>query len=142
MSLSVPVHSFGRITKGWTYQELFDKADLVVVATVIATKDTEERTTLKDITPAVAVIGVVTEFETRLVLKGCSGVTTFRLHHYRVASGDERMWVNGPALIRIAGSSEPFLLFLIKERNGMYAPVSGQTDPASLSVLTLGGTAE
>ena len=45
---------------------MFDKADMVVVGEGIATKDTQERSTLKDVQPNVPVIGVTTEFKTLL----------------------------------------------------------------------------
>lgn len=120
---------------------MFDKADFVVIAKAVSTKDTDERSSLQNLTPAVAVIGVVTEFETRLVLKGSATVTSFQLHHYRLESAEGELWANGPSLIHLSGQNERFLLFLVKERDGRYAPVGGQTDPDGLSVLELGGSA-
>jgi hypothetical protein len=139
--LAVSGAVYARIAKSWTYQEMFDNADLVVIARAVSSKDTDERTVLPDLNPPVKVIGVVTEFETRLVLKGLLHVATFQLHHYRIQSEEDRMIANGPDLLRLSGHNERFLLFLVKERDGKYAPVGGQTDPAGLSVLELGGSA-
>ncbi len=126
----------GRLTtEAQTYQEMFDKADLVVIAMAGDTKDTNERAKLlKDI----EVIGVETEFTTRLTLKGPKEIRNFQLHHYRTP--DDVFVTNGPHLVSIhlpPGRHPDFLMFLIKEKDGRYAPVTGQTDPASFSVLEL-----
>lgn len=129
-----------RITKAWSYQEMFDKSDLVVIGQVVTTTDTDERTKLLSLN----VIGVVTEVKTYLVLKGNQSVKTLRLHHYRLASPrDEETVVNGPNLIRFSREHVPCLLFLVKEPDGgRYAPVTGQEDPGIHSVLELEGVAD
>lgn len=38
----------GRIAQSWTYQEMFDEADFVVIARFVLTEDTNERTVLKE----------------------------------------------------------------------------------------------
>lgn len=113
---------------------MFDKADLVVVADVISSKDTDERSTLLD---DVKVIGVVTDFKSRLVLKGPKNATAFQLHHYRLENKDDMNIADGPSLVSIGAKNPAFLLFLVKERDGRYAPVTGQTDPEIFSVLPL-----
>ena len=126
--------------RSWTYQEMFDKADLVVVAEGISTKDTEERSTLTDVRPNVSVIGVTSEFKTRLVLKGARDISVFHLHHYRFANEKEELATNAPDLVRLSeqpNQRSAFLMFLVREADGRYAPVSGQTDPATFSVLEL-----
>jgi hypothetical protein len=136
LAFSIPRPIAARFGRDWTDQEVFDKADLVVIATVVSSSDTEERHTLPNIAPPNAVIGVETEFQTWLVLKGSTNVSKFRLHHYR-SSED---FTNGPMLIDIPrGKSHAYLLFLIKERDGRYAPATDQTDPAVRSVLQLRG---
>ena len=67
-----------RIVEPWTYQEMFDKADLVVIAGFVSTAETDERTTLLD---DIKVVGVATVFKGLLVLKGTKNITTFQLHH-------------------------------------------------------------
>jgi hypothetical protein len=127
-----------RLTDGLTYQEMFDKAELVVIARVAQSKDTPERSRLLDL----EVVGVTTEFTTRLTLKGDPSVKKFDLHHYRLASDRDENVANGPNLVFFRFPHPPFLLFLVKEKDGRYAPVGGQTDPAGLSVLELGGGAD
>jgi hypothetical protein len=138
----VPRTMSARIVKPWTYQEMFDKADLVVIAEVLSTKGTEERSALQDLDPHVAVIGVVTEFKSRLMIKGSQSTKTFQLHHYKFQSDDDKLAANSPDLVEISGQHQVFLLFLIKEREGRYAPVTGQTDPGLFSILELPGAAD
>ena len=138
--LVVPQLATARILYTWTYREMFDKADLVIIAQYISSKETGERIKLKDIDLPIDGIGMVSEFEGRLVLKGSKDTTKFTLHHYRVEH--QERYANGPRVIQIAANTHPtFLLFLIKEKDGKYAPVTGQTDPAIFSVLELMGGA-
>jgi hypothetical protein len=133
---AIPKLVDAHILEPWSYQQMFDKADLVVIATFVSSKDTSEHAALRDLSPPSKVIGVVSDFETRLTLKGPKD-KRFELHHYRL---DEVEYSNGPSLIDIKpGRETTFLLFLIKEKDGRYAPVTGQTDPAALSVLELEG---
>jgi hypothetical protein len=122
---------------------MFDRSDFVVIGRVTSSNNTGEHTTLPDYTPALNVVRVITKFETCLVLKGAKDVKTFDLHHYAYASqGDEDAMSNTPFLINITpGKEATFLLFLSKSDEGIYVPVTGQTDPAFLSVLELQGAA-
>jgi hypothetical protein len=126
----------------WSYQELYDKADLVIIAKPISIQDTVEKTTLSDI-PDVHVVGLSTEFKIRVVMKGDKSLKKATLHHYRIADPKEEL-INGPRLISFDPKqqlSTRFLLFLHLERDGRYSPVAGQTDPG-ISVLKLTGAAE
>ena len=130
---------------GQTFQEMLDKSDLVVIATALKSKDTTERKKLIDIdvisTTAPEqlqdeVIGVQTEFQTRVTLKGPKNVTKFLLHHYRWTRDEEV--ANGPSFIQIPSQRHgTFLMFLAKEKDRRYAPVTGQFDPAVLSVFEI-----
>jgi hypothetical protein len=127
--------------KDWTFQEMFAKSDLVVIAVPVSSKDTDEHSTLRDISPPESVLGLTTQFEVRLVVKGDMKIKTFVLHHYRLEH-DEAM-VSGPALVTFnSKQSTPFLLFLIREADGRYAPVTGQTDPGYYSVVELNTKSE
>jgi hypothetical protein len=140
VALSLVELADGRIAQSWTYQEMFAKADFVVIARFVSTEDTNERTVLKEnLAEPVDVIGVVSQFDTCLILKGPKDVAKFQLHHYRLNGPPVS---NGPALVRVNPGRQPaFLLFLVKESGGRYAPVTGQTDPAAFSVLELNGAA-
>jgi hypothetical protein len=117
-------------------QEVWEKSDLVVIAKVVSTTDTGERTELGNLRPPLKAIGVESEFETQLVLKGSTSVKNFKLHHYRT---DEE-FANGPSFVEIPSDKHPsYLLFLIKEKDGKYAATNGQVDPGICSVFRLRG---
>ena len=130
------MYSQAHLMYAWSYREMFAKADFVVIAKAISSETTTERSVLPDLTPATPVVSVLTKFETHLVLKGDKKVTRFILHHYKLAT-DEAM-VNGPNLVEFDPKKHSeFLLFLIRERNGNYAPATDQTDPAGISVIEI-----
>ena len=80
-------------------------------------------------TPAIASIGVVTEFKSLLVLKGPK-LQRFTLHHYRLAPTDGVV-INGPDFKTYQPKEwgKSFLMFLIREHDGRYSPTAGQMDP-------------
>ena len=123
-----PAHA--RNIAQWSYEELFAKSDFVVIAEPVSkTRDTRERSILTyNISPGVDVIGVNTEFESLLVIEGTSR-KKFILHHYRLAPFDGVM-LNGPGLVSFDPRSvpQPFLMFLVRESDGRFAPVGHQTD--------------
>ena len=140
--LTIPILGFGRFMRNWTYQELFDQADLVVVGMPISTQDTNEPGGLPGWTDWHAV-GVITEFQVSVVMKGDKALKKFTLHHYRLKDWKP---VNGPSFVVFKPPFTPetsgrFLLFLKLESDGRYAPVSGQTDPAAFDVVKLDGLA-
>jgi hypothetical protein len=111
----------------WSYQELLDKSDLVVIATVTNTGDTKERIDLPGF-DGQHVVGVETKFNVSAVLKGNKEVKDIVLHHYR---DDGVIVPNGPTFVAFdSAQKRPLLLFLVREADGRYAPVVGQTDPA------------
>lgn len=111
-----------------SYQQLADKSDLVVIA-IPATKtaDTAERAAIL----GVAVIGVETSFKIGVALKGAP-LKGFVLHHYRAADSSMAV-LDGPELVSFdpTDPSQPqaFLMFLVRESDGRFAPTGGQTDP-------------
>ena len=133
----------------WSYKDLFAKSDFVVIASPLTRpRDTNERMTLKNISPPVPVIGVNTEFKTLLILKG-SQRSRFVLHHYRESRKVEpnRIILGGPDLLVLEPpkmengallSPKRYLLFLVREADGRFAPVSGQQDPRGISVQEVG----
>ena len=150
MSLVVVSASAWLITP-WSYHDLFGKADFVAIASpVTSPHDTDERTTWQDIQPPLSLIGVTTEFQTLLVLKGPK-LRRVKLHHYREANPPKRDTVveGGPGLVAfdppkrgkdgVLISANRYLLFLIREKDGRFAPVSGQRDPKEVSVQEVSG---
>ena len=106
---------------------------------------TDERSSLPE--TDIAGIGVTGEFETNFVLKGPQSVKNIRLHYYKFQDEDDAFRAYPPQLIRIVppvtrdgkhyGGGGEYLLFVTKEADGRYAPVTGQRDPALSSVLEL-----
>jgi hypothetical protein len=134
-----------RIVQHWSYQELFDKSDLVVIGTANGTQDTREQADLpgiKQVTPdnktiGVPAIGVETKFEIAAVLKGDKALKEFTLHHYRKKDFSGAA-INSPNLFFVnPAEKREFLVFLVREADGRYAPTSGQTDPALYSMRIL-----
>jgi len=140
--LSLPVVAFGRIRPAWTYEQLHGDADLVVIAKPVSSTHLEEKVSLPNISPAVPVVGIETQFDVRLVLKGEVKSKTIELHHYalqRPADGQSR---GAPQLVSFDPKQPAcYLMFLKREADNRYAPVTGQTDPAAECVIKLEGGA-
>jgi hypothetical protein len=129
----------GRPSRAWSFQELTDRVDLVVIAKPISTTNTTEHWVLPNTSPGVRVVGVNTEFEVLVALKGDKSLKTLVLHHCRLANPEEHLF-NGPSLVSF-DPKQPnrFLLFLHKDPDGRDSPVAGQTDASSVSVYKLEG---
>ena len=124
--LALPVIGGARLVRMCPDQELFDKSDLVVIATPVATKDTNEHGSHPN-RATQAIIGVETTFSVSAVLKGDPAIKRFVLHHYRA---DKMRHPNAPVFISFdLKEHRIFHLFLLREPDGHYAPVAGQEDP-------------
>ena len=131
----LPMGSSGRIREhSWTFQEMFDKADLVLIGRLVSTKDTNERNVLLG---NIKVVGVITEFAPRLILKGPKSIRAIQLHHYRLENPDDEGITDGPNLVYFGRPASAYLLFVVREKTGNYAPVEDQTDPGDGSVIPL-----
>jgi len=132
-----------------SYHDVLEKSDLVVIATPKSkTTDTKEQAYFPNIfrqdekgnESRVEAIGVETVFEVAAVLKGDQAIKLFTLHHYRgvqTAAGE----LNGPLLVFFDPSDtsqlNSYLLFLVREPDGRYAPTGGQTDPGYKAINRL-----
>ena len=122
-----------------SYEVLDKKSDIIVVATPVSTKDTDEKTILPYISPDIHVVGLSSEFETVVVLKGDKSLKKLVVHHYRLENQNQRMG-NAPWLASFnPKESTRYLLFLQREPDGRYAPFD-QVDPAWTSILKLRGS--
>ncbi len=137
--------AMARAVQIWSYQELLNKAGLVVIATPTASNDTQEHINLPGF-DGQRVIGVETRFAVSVVLKGDKALKDFVLHHYRPAP-DGMVVPNGPTFVSFAVSKKPadpgrtYILFLLREADGHYAPVVGQADPG-LGIMEFQGVYE
>jgi len=119
----------------WSYQEVYDRADIVVIARPESSEDTSEVTAITVPIGTFHVVGVNTTFHVKLVLKGDKGLKSLVLHHFRDADTNDAR-PEGPFLVAFgeAAMNSRFILFLTRESDGRYAPVTGQTD-AHMSVI-------
>jgi hypothetical protein len=150
--LCVAPIAHARIRAIASYQTLFDKSDLVVIAQpAFATMDTKEKSIFPGFSETdkggkqrdikIAAIGVETFFDVSKVLKGDGTIKRLILHHYREAAPSSFEMCCGPYVITFdpanLSKGKDFLLFLIKEKDGRYAPALGQTDPSGGSIFVI-----
>jgi hypothetical protein len=139
--------SQARIVQIIGYDELFDKSDLIVIAHPASkTSDTRERTYFSGVAQMessgrqsrVPAIGVETTFDIIKILKGHADGKQFVLHHFREPSLES---LNGPITVSFDPSDPKrdgdVLLFLVREKDGRFAPYGGQTDPGFRSIQAL-----
>jgi hypothetical protein len=131
-----------------SYQQMLEKSDVVVIATPKSkTTDTEEQAFLPNIwqqdkdgkQSKIKSIGVETVFAVSAVLKGDATTKQFTLHHYREAHVSAKS--DGPFLVSFDPSDmsnrSSYLLFLVREPDGRFAPTGGQTDPGAEAISRL-----
>jgi hypothetical protein len=136
--LALPVTASARLMQCISLHSMRATSDLIVVARpVTSTTETSERTRFDSIdAPAV---GAETSFAVVQVLKGDPHTRDFVLHHYQ--EPDPEPSIGGPGVVSFDASgpsrTNVFLLFLVKEADGRFAPFGGQTDPERRSVFSL-----
>jgi hypothetical protein len=143
--LVIPTQTQAREILVLSYQEMLAKSDLVVIANPITeTTDTKEEAFLPGIwlqekdgkQSRIESIGVETVFTVSAVLKGDATLRQFTLHHYRKAQFSNTL--NAPSLVRFDPSDiskrSSYLLFLVREPDGRFAPIGGQTDPGMKAI--------
>ena len=143
--LVISNHGQAREIAVLSYQEMLAKSDLVVIADPISkTADTKEESFLPGIWmqesngrhSTIKSIGVETVFSVSAVLKGDESLKRFTLHHYRKAEVINA--TNEPYLVHFDPSDiskrSSYLLFLVHEPDGRYAPIGGQTDPGMKAI--------
>jgi hypothetical protein len=126
----------------FTYEDMFAKSDLVVIARPVSSRDTGERKLDRNVNPPVPVAGVTTECQALHVLKGPK-LKKFKFHHYRDASrrAPNVVVMGGPTGISFdIPKNHRYLMFLVRETGGRFAPFAGQTDVEDISVQEVIGT--
>jgi hypothetical protein len=147
LSISIVPNAYCRLLRIIPYDELLSGSDLVAIARPITkSADTNEKTYFSsdDIRmkgEKVPAIGRETTFEVFKVIKGDSRTRTFVLHHYRDATPQSVVVLNGPDTVSFDPNdptrSGDTLLFLVREKDGRYRPYGGQTDPGANSIFSL-----
>jgi hypothetical protein len=123
----------------WTFEELTARADLVAIAQHVSTEDTGRRPH-PDLTPDTAVAEMRTELRVLQVLKGTGPNqlrpgATILLRHYRRLPGAGVL--NGGSTLEFGAAARPYLVFLTRQADGSYEPLSGHTFSAD-SIFLLG----
>ena len=145
---AMPNQSQAREMVVLSYQVMLEKSDLVVIATPKSkTTDTKEQAFLPGIwlqdkggkQSKIKSIGLETVFAVSAVLKGEATVKQFTLHHYREVQFSAAL--DDPYLVSFDPSDmskrSSYLLFLVREPDGRFAPIGGQTDPGDKAISRL-----
>ena len=121
-----------------SYQQLLDTSDLVVIAEAESTQATRETITLSNRNPSIHVVGLSTTLRIAVVLKGDKQLHSCIVHHYGLADADSAaIVIDGPDLVSFDTSqNSDYLLFLKREEDGRYAPVTAPTASA-LSIFLI-----
>jgi hypothetical protein len=132
----------------YSYEEMVAKSDLVVIAKPTASHDTGERKLDRSVVIAgpgrsvnPRVAGVITECDALYVLKGPK-LKKFKLHHYRDVSPPYKEPVMNSYPIGIQfdpSKGRRYLMFLVREPGGRFAPFAEQTVVENLSVQEISG---
>jgi hypothetical protein len=97
-----------RLMRPWSYKEMFEKAELVIIAKPLSSQDTNERRALEELDSPpgqpvegdqVQAVGVNTKLAALLVLKGDRSITRLTLHHYRLKAPAGVAVVDGPSFV-------------------------------------------
>jgi hypothetical protein len=137
LSIALGLSAHARPVAHWPYDKLTAEADLIVIATPLAVRDTKETTTLPGIQRTgadnvgrpIPAIGIETSFEVLSVLKGDNGIKKLVFYHLREIEKQE-IQINGPGLVAFDPTEKKrYLLFLKREPDGRFSSLTGQTDP-------------
>jgi hypothetical protein len=122
------------------YIDLLTHADLVVIGTAVSTRDTGKRFKVEDKCHPGDCEGWITQFHVNLVLKGTNQTGNVSVFHYKQPSYSGRFCLMGPWLAKFKinegitkelegrGDIPDYLLFLTASKDGLFEPVSGQTN--------------
>ena len=125
-----------RLVEVMSSDDMLKQADVVAVCQPVSTKPINEKVLLTNISPQLTVTGQETLFNVREVHKGDTNLKQLVLHHYRLPDPGNPIR-NGPSLLDFDGrTNDWFLLYLVKQPDGRFVPVTGQSDPA-FSVVTV-----
>ncbi len=142
LAVFVSPSAFSRPVALFSYEQLVEKSDIVVIATPTAVRDTNITTTFPGIQQdgqPVPATSMEADFQVLAVLKGTKKEEKIILHYLR-SPDPNKIAVNGPMLVSFDPSEKNrYLLFLKRDENGRYSPVNSQTDPY-FSVKNLGST--
>ncbi len=118
-----------RAVRLWSPAELWEKADLVVIATARSTQD--EKNQQFDHPKDNTWVAVETVFDAQASLKGSPKEKILTLGHYRYYNKQAGVTVrDGPAFVEFnVQKKNLYLMFLKRGADGLYELLTGQYDP-------------
>jgi hypothetical protein len=138
--LMLPFPSSAWISTRWTYQAMYEKADLIVIAKPLSISQSDEMTSLPNVGPKMRFFELNTAFAVSIALKGTTP-KKLELRHVKLAN-PEQFALAGPSLVQFdPAQRHSYLMFLSLDPGGSYSPVTGQTDAAA-AIIKLKGSAQ
>ena len=126
-TLTLALSSEARIVRSWSYQELYEQADVVAIVEVTSVSKSKEL--MPGNSNAERFEGKVAQLAVGLVLKGEADLKTINLLHFAYAK--TLAVYNGADFIDFSDSKEhQYLVFLKKDKTGKLVPVTGRADAA------------
>jgi hypothetical protein len=127
--LMLPEVGGARIATAWTYQAMYDEADLVVIARPVSVSQSDEMVALPNFNPKTNVYELQTTFSVDVALKGTS-TESLQLRHFKLAD-QHQFALAGPSFVQFdPANRHSYLMFLKSDQRGSYFPVTGQPDTA------------
>lgn len=119
----------GRLSQIWSFQQLFDEADVVIIGSVQeTTKRIGTKARLEG--EGMEFDNVITRFSKRAVLKGRYQPPTLGFEHYWFPK-NTKFLINPPGFKQFTEVNKVYLIFLKNNSAGETIPVSGQKQAAS-----------
>lgn len=140
MLLMFPVSGGTWTSARWTYQAMYEKADLVVIAKPVSVSQSDETTALPNVSPKMQFHELKTVLLVSVALKGANP-EHLELRHVKLAD-PYQFALAGPSLVRFdLAERHSYLMFLTHEQGASYSPVTGQTDAAA-AIIKLEGNVQ
>jgi len=149
ISILLSTTALARLIDGpWDYENLTKQADLIVIASYAKSKKTDkseptsigiakgmkvtESSITFDTNPLMGKVNLA-EFKVQTVLKGKIKDDSLVVKHLRIPEGlnEKRKafyYIRGPRFIKLKANTS-YIMFLKKDKDGSWIPLSGQTDP-------------
>lgn len=139
--LVLPDVGGARTTTAWTYQAMYDEAELVVIAKPVSVSQSNEFVLLPNFSPRTNVYEVQALFSIGVVLKGTNTTLSLQLRYFKLAD-PHQFALAGPAFVQFdPAQRHSYLMFLRSDQNGSYSPVTGQPD-AAVAIIELESNAQ
>jgi hypothetical protein len=139
--VAVPRVGHAQIGTLWSLDRLATKADCVVIAEHLQTRDTGRRTMHPELKPAFPVVELESTFTVLAVLKPCVTQTSvaqdIKIRHYAPTPAEAARLINGGTTLNFTVGAR-YLMFLKLADGSRYEPLTGHSFPTD-SVYRLEG---